>query len=244
MRFLTFFLTFITSVFAETFTIGAGPYFQTQPYQGAKTITIATPVVFFDNSIFYIRWSRAGVYFLGEKNEDYAWGFSLVAQPRPYGYKPNDATILEGMDKRNKAIEAGVAFSLKIEDAYLEIMALSDVTNHADAYIIKSELGFEYSLGNFTFYPSLLMVYQSRQFTNYYYGVKHSEVTSNRNLYIPKSGIDFGAQAYIEYPVTKNTLMLLNLRADKLSSQITSSPLVNDSYIYSGLASLLYKFSY
>ncbi|MDY0117564.1 MAG: MipA/OmpV family protein [Sulfurimonadaceae bacterium] len=244
MRYLGFILLLFNPLLAQTLTLGAGPYVQTQPYAGAKAVVVASPVIFFDNNIFYIRWSRAGVYFLGSKEEDYAWGLSLVAQPRPYGYESSDAAILEGMDRRKQALEAGIAFSIKVDKIYLEIMALTDVTNHTDAYNVKSELGYEFSLGDFIFYPSFLIIYQSSKFTNYYYGVKPTEATSQRKAYTPTHGVDFGVQTYIEYPLHENFLILVNLRADKLSKEITKSPLVNDSYIYSGLASVLYKFNY
>ena len=56
--------------------------------------------------------------------------------------------------------------------------------------------------------------------------------------------MQLGAQTYIKYPLTKNLSTLVNLRVDKLPSQATSSSLVNDEYMYSGLASLIYTFEY
>jgi outer membrane protein len=232
------------SLFAQKISVGAGPYVQTQPYEGVQNITVPSPVVFFDNSLFYIRWSRAGVYFLGEKNDDYAWGFSLSAQPRPYGYKPSDSKKLEGMQEREQTLEAGLAMSIQIQKHYLEVMALTDVLNRTDAYIVKSELGTEFSLGDFTFYPSFLVIYQSQKFIDYYYGVKPSEATSSRASYMPSAGVDFALQTYVQYPLYDAFSLFLNLRADKLSKQVTRSPIVSDSYIYSGLASILYTFDY
>ncbi|MGD9718713.1 MAG: MipA/OmpV family protein, partial [Sulfurimonadaceae bacterium] len=235
---------FCISLFGEKMSVGAGPYVQTQPYKGVQDITVPSPVVFFDNSLFYIRWSRAGIYFLGAKNDEYAWGFSLSAQPRPYGYKPSDSEYLSGMDERRQTLEAGLAFSLMIDKHYLEVMALTDVLNRTDAYIVKSELGTEFSLGDFTFYPSFLIIYQSQKFIDYYYGVKHNEATSSRAAYMPSAGVDFALQTYISYPLYEDFSLFVNLRADKLSNQVTRSPLVEDRFIYSGLASILYTFRY
>ncbi len=248
MRYILILLLVFLSLNAEDkkqkITIGIGPYIQTQPYKGVDDIVLPSPVIFFDNGILYIRWTRAGVYFLGEKNDDYSWGFSLSVQPRPYGYVSKDSTTLEGMSERKNTWEGGLAFSTQIDDAYLEIMILTDLLHKRDSWIAKAELGYEFKLGDFSFYPSILFIYQSSEFINYYYGVKEEEKTSFRAAYTPGSGVDFAAQTYINYPLTKNLATLINIRADLLSSKVTDSPIVDDKYIYSGLLSLIYTFEY
>ena len=42
-------------------TIGLGAYTQSQPYKGASNLLLPSPVIFFDNSIVYTRWSRFGL---------------------------------------------------------------------------------------------------------------------------------------------------------------------------------------
>ncbi len=244
MKILFLFLLLLTSLAAEKLTVGAGPYFQTQPYKDVDTIIVPSPVVFYDNGIFYVRWTRAGVYFLGEKKDDFAWGFSLTLQPRPYGYKASDSKALSGMQERKNTWEGGLAFSAQKETTYVEIMLLNDLLNNSNAWILKAEVGDEFHLSDFTFYPSVLAIYQSSKFINYYYGVKESETTSLRPAYSPGSGIDFAVQTYINYPLTKKLSALVNIRADFLSSKITNSPIVTDKNIYSGLLSLIYTFEY
>jgi outer membrane protein len=225
----------------QELTIGAGPYIQTQPYKDVSSNIIPSPVLFFDNSLVYIRWSRAGVYFLGDKQDDFAWGFSLTAQPRVYGYKSSD---IEGMDERKTTFEGGLAFSAKSDKAYIEIMALTDMLNRHEAWIVKSEVGYDFEFSDFSLYPSLIFIYQSSDFLNYYYGVKKSEELGSRKEYIPNDGLQLGVQTYIKYPFTKKLSALINLRADKLSKEATNSPIVKDDYIYSGLVSLIYTFEY
>jgi outer membrane protein len=225
-------------------TIGIGPYIQTQPYKDADAIFVPSPVIFFDNALFYIRWSRFGMYFLGAKHENYAWGFSLTAQPRTYGYKASDSKELKGMDERKTTFEGGLAFSASIGNRYIEMMLLSDMFNRYDSWIFKTEIGDEYHAGNFSFYPSLIAIYQSQKFLNYYYGVKASEATAQRAAYTPDDGVLFGAQTYIEYPLTSKLSTLINVRADYIPQTAYASPIVHDKFIYSGLISLIYTFEY
>ncbi|WP_372998930.1 MipA/OmpV family protein [Sulfurimonas sp.] len=245
MKYILIFILIFSSLQAEEkkqkVTIGAGPYIQTQPYKNVDDIVIPSPVIFFDNGIAYVRWSRAGLYFFGDKQEDYAWGFSLTIQPRLYGYKASD---IQGMDERKTTWEGGLAFSAKTGKAYIEIMALTDMLDRYESFIVKTEAGYDFEFANFSLYPSLILIYQSSDFLNYYYGVKKSEELGSRKEYIPNDGLQIGAQTYIKYPFTEKFSALINLRVDKISKEATQSPIVNDDYIYSGLLSLIYTFEY
>lgn len=229
----------------QKLTIGAGPYFQSQPYKDASALVLPSPVIFFDNSIVYARWSRFGVYFLGDKKEDYSWGFSLTVQPRTLGYKASDSDFLKGMNDRDSTLEGGLAFIAKSSNStYIEVMLLADVLNKYKSYIGSVEVGNEFKVGDFSIYPSAMVLYQPKKFVDYYYGVTNAEARLNRPAYSPNGGFNFGVQTYIEYPLTKKLSTFFNIRADKIPNSAYDSPLVNNRFIYSGLASLIYTFEY
>jgi len=229
----------------QKLTIGAGPYFQSQPYKDVDTLVLPSPVIFYDDGLFYVRWSRAGIYFLGEKTEDYSWGFSLTAQPRTNGYKASDSPYLTGLKERKTSIEGGVAFSGRVDKSSLEVMFLTDILNRYDSWIIKAELGYDFEIGKLKIYPSLIAIYQSSDFINYYYGISKEEaLTSAYSEYKAHSALQLGAQTYIKYPINDSFSTLINLRADFLSSEAKNSPIVQDNHIYSGLVSLIYTFEY
>ena len=226
-------------------TLGLGAYVQTQPYKDAASILLPSPVIFFDNELFYVRWSRAGIYFLGDRQEEYAWGFSLTAQPRPYGFIASDTRALNGLNNRYNTLEGGLAFSATYHDAYIEMMLLTDLLDRYDSWLVKTEIGDKYKLGDFTFYPSIIIVYQSEKFVNYYYGVTQEEASRTAySYYKPSGGLVVGVQTYINYPITDNVSAFFNIRADKLTPNAANSPIVDKDYIYSGLVSLIYTFEY
>ncbi|WP_297485663.1 MipA/OmpV family protein [Sulfurimonas sp.] len=240
-----FFFTLNAADAKQKVTIGLGPYIQTQPYKDVSPLLVPSPVIFFDNSLFYIRWSRFGMYFLGKKEKEYAWGFSITAQPRTYGYKANDSKTLKGMDERKTSFEAGLAFSASYHKKHIETMLLTDMLGRYNSWIFKTEIGDEYHLNKLSFYPSLIVIYQSQKFLDYYYGVKESEkIDGIRPAYTPSDGVLFGAQTYISYPLTKKLSTLINIRADLIPQTAYNSPIVNDRFIYSGLLSLIYTFEY
>ncbi len=246
MKYIFIILILIVSIHAQDekqkVTIGLGPYVQTQPYKNVDDIVVASPVIFYDNGIVYVRWSRAGIYFLGDKEEDYAWGFSITAQPRVNGYETGE---IVGMQEREQTWEGGLAFSAKTDKAYIEIMALTDILDRYDSFIVRTEVGYDLEYGNFSFYPSMILIYQSKEFLDYYYGVQKSEeIPGVRDEYTAKNGLEIGIQTYIKYPFTDQLSALINLRADRLSKEAINSPIVHEDYIFSGLASLIYTFYY
>jgi len=248
MKKILLLLLLLSSIYAndtkQKLTIGAGPYLQTQPYKGADNILLPSPFFYYNDGLFYAKWTRFGVYFLGEKSQDFSWAFSLTAQPRVYGYKASDSSYLRGMDERKNSLEAGLAFSAQIDKVFIDAMLLSDVFYEQKAWIFQTEVGYELTLGKFEIYPSILMTYQSAKFTDYYYGVKANEATLSRTAYSASSGVQLGLQTYIQYPLTKKLSALVNLHAERLSSQARKSPLTDDNSIYSGLVSLIYTFEY
>ncbi len=240
---ITFFLLF-SSLVADKITIGAGPYIQTQPYKNTQSIILPSPVFFYDNGIAYVRWTRVGLYFFGESKDEYSWGFSFTALPRPYGYSPSDSAVLDGMDERKTSWEGGLAFGAKADKAYIEILAVSDILNSHDTWVVRTEIGYEFTIEKFSFYPSIVAAYQSSNFVNYYYGVKEDEATSDREFYHPDADIMYGTQTYIERPITDKLSLFANIKADLLSLKVTKSPLVDEILIYSGILSLIYTFEY
>ncbi len=249
-RFFTLLSLLFSLVHAEDLSLGAGPYFQTQPYNGASAIVVPSPVVFYDNGIFYARWTRVGLYFYGHKasgleGDALSWGFSLTAQPRPNGYAPDDSSALSGLDEKKSSFEGGVAFTLYGKGKYLEMMLMHDLLGYYNGYIAKAEAGFKYKAGDFTFYPSIIVVYEDADFTDYYYGVNAAEAARTPYPYYqPGGGVRFAVQSYISYPLNKEWSLFFNVRADRLSTQARNSPIVEDSFMYSGLASLLYTFDF
>ena len=235
--------------------IGLGPYFQTQPYKDADPVVLASPVIFFDNSLFYVRWTRVGMYFYGQKGEKFSWGASITAQPQIIGYYEEDVwngltsrqptSVLSGMEPHESSWEGGLALSASYQNYFGEFLLLHDIFNEYNGLKARMEIGAEYTVGNFYFAPSVLAVYLSQKFTDYYFGIPQDEtvVGLRPESYEADAALNLAAQTYIEYSVTEHWHLLLNLRADYLGKSIRNSPLVDDRTMYSGMLSVLYSFN-
>ncbi len=235
--------------------VGLGPYFQTQPYKDADPVVLASPVIFFDNSLFYIRWTRVGMYFMGNKSDDYSWGISVTAQPQILGYYESDSfgrlnsrdktPILAGMDERESSWEGGIAAGIEnAEGWYAEAVALYDLLDEYNGLKLRLEIGRSWKQGRWQFVPSLLAVWLSQPFANYYYGVPGDEADPaiGRPAYRADAALNLAVQAYLKYDIDTHWHLLGNLRADRLAGTIYDSPLVGTRYFYSGMLSVLYSF--
>lgn len=224
--------------------VGVGPYFQTQPYDGVAPKILPSPVVFFDNHLFYARWTRVGIYLAGSAKEDFSWGLSLTAQPEPFGYKSSDSTKLSGMQDRDTSFEAGAALDIEYKSHFFNLIFLQDIANKSNSYIARAEAGEHIAYNSWDFYPSVMLIYHAKKFNQYYYGVNPSETTQSRESYTPTASLDYSFQSYAKYNINPKWSTLLNFRADYLDKTEQNSPIVKEKYMLSGLISLLYKFTF
>ena len=218
--------------------VGVGPYIQSQPYRDADPVVVPTPVVFFDNRLFYVRWTRVGMYVYGGDN----WGVSLTAQPRPYGYEADDADILQGMEERKNSWEAGFAIGGKNELGFAELTWFNDILGHSNGSLARLELGKVISSGRWTLVPSLYLIGFSGRFNDYYYGVEPDEATAVRPAYSAKAGINLALQSFLMVDLSESWHLQANLRLDYLDDTISDSPIVEDDWMVSGMLAIAYSF--
>ncbi len=243
MRFFAPLFAFALGAFATETTspllVGAGAYMQTQPYKGANAKSVPSPVVFFDNHLFYVRWTRVGVYFLGDKKDDLSWAFSLTAEPQPLGYNAQESSYLTGMN-RASSLQGGLGFDMQYKESFLNVAIFHDLLNKSNASLARAEFGQHLKIKQLDLYPSLALLYHTAKFNDYYYGVKADEATPQRAIYTPSSSLDYSLQTYAKYSFNGKWATLLNFRIDTLDKEESNAAIVSDSRIYSGLISLLY----
>ena len=220
--------------------LGAGPYIQSQPYRGADPKVVPSPVIFFDNRLFYVRWARVGMYFYGGEN----WGASVTAQPRPFGYRAKDSPALAGMAERQNSWEAGFAVAGRNDVGFAELTYFHDILDRSTGSLARLELGTSIASGRWLHVPSILVLWFSDSFNDYYYGVRPEESTAQRPAYSAEAGINFALQEFVMVPLSKDWFVSAEVRADYLASTITSSPIVDDRWMLSGMVSLLYRFTF
>lgn len=220
--------------------IGAGPYVQSQPYQGADPLLLPTPVIFFDNRLLYVRWTRVGLYVYGKQN----WGVSITAEPRPWGYQAEDASALRGMAERKPGWEGGLAIGGKNRLGFAELTYFHDLQDNSDGGLLRLEAGTSFSQGRWLHVPSLYIIRYSDAIIDYYYGVSPRESTAQRPAYDAQAAVNIALQYFFLYEMNRRWNLSANTRVDYLAPEITDSPLVDDRWMASAMVSLLYKMAF
>lgn len=219
---------------------GLGPYVQSQPYRDADPLILPTPVIFFDNRLVYVRWTRVGLYVYGKQN----WGVSLTAQPRPWGYQAEDSQQLAGMAERKPSWEGGIALGGKSRLGFAELTYFHDMLDRSNGSLTRLEVGKSFTFGRWYHLPSIFIIRYSDAMMNYYYGVRPQEGTPQRPAYEAKAGVNAALQYFGMVEVSAHWYASANLRIDYLATEITRSPIVDDQWMGSAMVSVLYKFKY
>ena len=87
-----------------------------------------------------------------------------------------------------------------------------------------------YNFGSFTLIPSVSATFYSEDYTDYYFGVDGDELGGKiRDTYSPNSAYSLGINLAAEYYLTEKITLLAFLSADKFSSEVGDSPIIDNS---------------
>lgn len=208
------------------FSVGMGVGTTNHFYHGDE-ITFPTPFfdVRYDN--FFITGANIGydVY-----NED---SITLSLFVNPFDGFPIKASKMDhdydSIDERKTQIALGAiaAYDLPAYDM-TALVALSGGERgvKGEARLVKP-----YSLSSdFTLIPSISANFYSEDYTDYYFGIDSDERGGKiRDTYSPNSAYSLGINLAAEYYLTEKITLLAFLSADKFSSEVGDSPIIDNS---------------
>ena len=200
-------------------------------YTGMSRDNIGFPLVFYENS-----WVRVfgPVVELKLPSLDLSAtqkiDFHLVGKYDGSGYKPDDAPILSGMEERKGSFYMGgkVTWRNDVVDVSAEVLA--DATGNSKGK--RATLGLEknWRLGEHVMLaPRLSASWNSKEYVDYYYGVRASEALASRPVYLGKAGVNAEVGARATYLFNASHSVILDVSATSLPKEIKNSPLVDRS---------------
>ncbi len=218
--------------------VGLGFLSSPRPYVGTDPQAFPIPIV----NIKYKRWFlesiRGGYTFVQRERLD-ARAFTQV---RFQGLEPDTSPFLEGMETRQKSLDAGVEVIYRGRPVGFRVSALSDVLGRSN--------GQEVSVAAITGAPlgkTLVLVgfgprWLSRDRADYYYGVRASEARPGRPQYSAPSTINWDLTVSAIYNPTPRWTVFGLVTRTGLGSSIRSSPLVERASAYSLIAFVSFNF--
>jgi outer membrane protein len=218
--------------------VGAGAVISSKPYEGIDSKIYGVPILGYEGDRLYLRGISGGYRLLRHKG----WSVGPMLRPRFEGYDASDSRALSGMDDRRRTLEAGLDLSWQTDWGLLSAVALTDLLGEHDG----QEIEFSYTVllpyAGFNFIPSVGLRWRSDDLVDYYYGVRPDEARAGRPAYVPGATLTPVVRLAVRRKVSTHWGLLLGFQYEWLDSEITDSPIVEDSTSLSLLVGAAYAF--
>jgi outer membrane protein len=222
----------------NTWSIGGGFIISPRPYRDTDPKFFPVPVVTGRYKRFFFQGIRGGVDLIQKGS----FTTSAFAQARFRGLEPEDSDFLEGMSARRKSADAGLEMIYRGRPVGFRLGLISDILGRSKgqeaSFLITSGIPLGKKgiiLGGIG--PRWL----SSNRVDYYYGVRPEEVRPNRPAYSGTStwNLDINVTLLLKLGERWDFTVLFN--REGFGSNITASPLIEQTAGYSMVSSLTYR---
>lgn len=215
-----------------------------KPQKGADTEVDILPAVFYKKDRFYFEIKKGGYkLFEGSLTGNDEYSIDLIAQYRPDGYDSNEDFMLNGMSDRDPTVDGGISWvydSDKIGD--IEVSFLTDMLNNHNGKEIDVHYSIPLYIEKCRLAPGVGFKWLSGNLTNYYYGVKGSEVRGDRPKYEPGETTNLYLDLSYLHVIDKKWTLFSHLTYEWLASEIRKSPIVSEDETVTLFVGLMYNF--
>jgi MipA family protein len=224
--------------------LGVGALSMRQPYADIDSKNLVIPLIFFEN-----RWVQLLGPTLEFKLPSFKLGgdqeLSLAAHVEfdGGGYKPEDAPILRGMNKRKDGLLAGA--SAKWSNPLVDVAGewAFDIANASRGQRFSLGLERSFFLGKHVMLtPSATARWLDEKYVNYYFGVRSAEARADRPVYAAESTVNTELSLRTNYLFNERQSVFVSLDYTVLGREIKNSPLTDSSGESMVLAGYLFRF--
>lgn len=211
---------------------------ETSPYQGADDKRRVLPLVAFENQ--YVRWTGP---VLDVKLPSYgAVSFALRTRYEDAGYEAADSATVAGMAERKSSIWLGARAEWQHTLGQLSAEWLADAANHSGGQQIRLVAEKPLSHGRLVLAPRVGLIWQDRDYVDYYFGVRSGEATAGRAAYTGKATVNTELGLRAIYGLDNKQSVFMDLHVTALGSAIKNSPLVDRSSVAGVRLGYAYRF--
>ncbi|WP_027351344.1 MipA/OmpV family protein [Halotalea alkalilenta] len=217
--------------------LGVGARYRDSAYRGYGSDVDALPLFYFDNKWVNFFGTRADLK-IGTWND-----FSVALRGRYSfggGYEASDSRYREGMDERDGGAWFGPAFSWK--KSFGELSG-SYLIGGNKGHRAELEFSREFQRGRFSISPYIGTGWSNSDYVDYYYGVRPSEVRTDRPAYDGESAFDVTLGATFDYRMSDRQTIILDLGVTRfVGGGVYDSPLVENRTIPEVQIGYVYRF--
>ncbi|MCB1684444.1 MAG: MipA/OmpV family protein [Pseudomonadales bacterium] len=186
------------------------------------------PLYLYEGKRLFAHGTEAGIHMLPDRPVR----VDLIARYRLDRLEVEASEFYAGMSDRKQSLDGGVALTLEQPWGTVAFTAVSDLLarHNGEELDLTYLLPLEY--GRWTFTPSASLVYQSRDLTDYYFGVSDSEARVDRPAYRPDSALFWRAGLNTSYQLSRNLQLFANVSYTALDETVQDSPLTDRDNLF------------
>jgi outer membrane protein len=209
------------------------------PYRGGSTVARVLPLISYVGENLYVLGPRAGYNLL--KNP--LVSANLFAEFKFAGDAFADDRFLADMEERRNTVMSGMDANVRIKGRWrLEANASTDVLNRHNGQEATFSVSPMFRFSQFNLTPGAGVVWRSKNYNDYYYGVREEEATPERPAYEPGDSIEWFLRCSARYTINDDWSILGVIRLEVLSHEIRDSPIIDDSTANTAFVGVNYAF--
>ncbi|MBT0726312.1 MipA/OmpV family protein [Rosenbergiella australiborealis] len=215
-------------LFAQPLTLGLATLWSQSPYHSTKDRTVPVPLINYQDENIFFHGVEGGYYlYHGEMDQ-----FSLIANTTGQYFSPHRAhnSAMQGLDKRHLTMMMGGEWTHQANWGLFRTALTGDVLNESNGVVWDTNYRYPLQFGALAILPGAGVTWQSKNQTNYYYGVSGSE---SRRTSISRYKADDSWSPYIDvsatYALTRDWSIEAGARYTHFDKEIKHSPMVDKS---------------
>jgi outer membrane protein len=174
---------------------------------------------------------------------DAGWVLGLVTRIRTEG---TDTTLLDELadiDVRKWTVEAAPVVGWRGWPVHFEVKRYHEIFSDYGGPTTEFELSWPQEHDWGWFVPSVTFLRNSAEHNRYYYGVSDPEAAANPGLepYTPGASLNARARISTGYAINDRWLLSVSLNHEWFGSEISNSPIVDKTSIWSGTVGIAYN---
>lgn len=210
---------------------GAFANMSSSPYRGMDNEIQALPIIGYRSEKFSWMGPRFS-YQLFEQE-----GFEAAALLDYYmaGFDDGDgdSDFFTGLSERRNSLFAGFSTAYTATNKLsISLSSMQDLQGRSDGNDSKLGLSYTHNVGPVIITPTIELNRLSRAYTDYYYGVKDSEVSGERTAYSGSTSLNKSAGFSVGTPIFFGGFSRIAISHHWLDSAITDSPLIDDDHYW------------
>ncbi|CZF86649.1 outer membrane protein OmpV [Grimontia marina] len=189
---------------------------------------------------FNIDFSGANYRFYGTDGDLVNLGVHLTSAG--IGYDDDTSDFLKGMDDRDISVDLGLNADFQVGTGVISTYFQHDISGAYKGYLAGVRYFDIFPIGDADLVSFAGVMFQSKDFVDYYFGVQPKEARANRPEYTGKSSVAYEVGYKLIYPISENWNLTQSTQYTELGSDVADSPIVDSKHQWLVGATVAYHF--